>query len=297
MLERHQRELPDLSRHVVLFPHPGAIPGFRRRLLAAARNRGYDGVLAPWCGTLDAWLRPQDDDGATLIDEPERDLLLLEALEQFASLRNRYGTWTLIDSLVTLFDDLNSHHASLPSDTDSLAARLTAGYGSAAPPEPLHGEARLVHSLWQAWNSHLHDHRLKDRALQRRTALGRRTASHRLHHIYMVGAVELTDAEAAWLRELCEAGRATVILHGNARSDTFHPDAAICRALAQLRLPKPPAPESDSVYARFLDAVYAEDTDIGARARKFARAQPSSPTESRLQVFAAGDFEQEARAV
>lgn len=296
LLDRHQRELPDLSRHVVLFPHAGAIPPFRTLLLAAAERAGHSGLLAPWCGTLDRWLQQSTADDAALIDEPERDLLLLEALEPFAKLRERYGTWTLVDSLLALFDELNTHHGALPSDAEELATRLAAGYGAPATLGPLHGEAQMVHSLWQAWNSHLQSHRLKDRALQRRAALARPPAKT-AHHIYMVGAVELSDAETQWLGPLLRAGRATLVLHGGLRGAGYHPDAALVRCLQALGAEPPAIEEPSAPYSRFIESVYAEDTAIGARARAFAKAHPKSPITERLHVYAASDFEQEANAV
>ncbi len=298
MLERHQRELPDLSRHVVLFPHPGAIGHFRRRLLAAAGERGYDGVLAPWCGTLDRWLQQRVADDATLIDEPERDLLLLEALEPYPRLRERYGTWTLVDSLLALFDELNAHPPAMPQDVEAFAARLAEGYGVRAPPAPLHGEAHLVHTLWSAWNAHLSSQRLQDRALQRRTALAKAgVPGDHAYHIYMVGPVELSGAEADWLKSLQKQGCATLLLHGGVRAGERHPDAVLRRCLEMLDIP-PPSPSASAIlYSRFIESVYADDTDIGARARAFAAESPASPLSERLHVFAAGDFEQEARAV
>lgn len=300
MLERHRRELPDLSRHVVLFPRPGAVPGFRRTLLEAAQKAGYGGVLAPWCGTLDGWLQQRTDDQAELVDEPERDLLLLEALQPHAALRERYGTWPLVDSLLALFDELNTHHPADLPDLPTLVDDLTVGYGVREPLEPLYGEARLVHTLWGAWNTHLRDRRLRDRVLQRRSALAAPPPpDNGVHHthLYMVGPVDLSAAEANWLKPLRHTGRLTVLLHGGTRVARYHPDGAIRRCVEMLGAAPAPLPEPVGPYARFIECLYADDHDIGTRARAFAADVPESPLTARLQVFAAADFEQEARAV
>ena len=298
MLDRHQRDLPDLSSQVVLFPHLGAIPRFRHVLLTAAQHAGHGGVLAPWCGTLDSWLQQQADDRGELVDDPERDLLLLEALQPHAALRERYGTWPLVDSLLALFDELNAHQPAVPPDIEKFIADLTEGYGLREPIAPLTGEANLVHTLWSAWNTHLHNHRLQDRALQRRGALASsRPEEGAAHHIYMAGSVELSGAEADWLKPLLQTGKATLLLHGGARATGYHPDGAIRRCYEMLGVPAPSLPEASAAFSRFIESVYADDTDIGARARAFAVEVANSPLPERLRVFDATDFEQEARAV
>jgi ATP-dependent helicase/nuclease subunit B len=298
LLDRHQRDLPDLSLHAVLFPHPGVIPRFRRVLLAAAQRAGYGGVLAPWCGTLDSWLQVQAQDAGELIDERERDLQLLEALQSHTALRERYGTWPLVDSLLALFDELNAHHPAVPSGVEELIADLTKGYGLHEPVEPLRGEANLVHTLWSAWNAHLQNQRLQDRALRRRLLLAtKQSPADAAHHIYMVGPVELSGTEAGWLKPLQHASRATVLLHGGTRAGGYHPDGAIRRCYEMLGASVPSPPEPATPYGRFIESVYADDTNIGARARAFAAEVADTPVVARLRVHAATDFEQEARAV
>ncbi len=298
MLDRHQRELPDLSRHAALFPGAGVIPRFRAALLAAARERGYGGVLAPWCGTLDKWLQLQANDGYELVDESARELLLLEALESFPRLRERYGTWALVDSLLALFDELNAEHPEPPQSAEELAALLAAGYRVKEPLPPLQEEARLVHALWSAWNAHLASRRLRDRALARRAALAQsRLPTGTAYHIYVLGAVAFAGAEAQWLQARLREGSATVLLHGSARASGYHPDGALQNCLRALGVSPPPEPPPSAPYTRLLEAVYADERDIGARARGFAAEIASSPLRGRLTIYAAADFEEEARAV
>ncbi len=298
MLDRHQRDLPDLSSHVVLFPHPGAITRFRGALLSAAQHAGHGGVLAPWCGTLDGWLQLHANDPDEAVDEPERDLLLLDALQSHAALRERYGAWPLVDALLALFDELNAHRPAVARDVERFVAELTEGYGLREPIAPLYGEANLVHTLWIAWNTYLQNHRLQDRALRRRVMLANsRPPADAARHIYMVGLVDLSGTEADWLKALQQNRRVTVLLHGRARVSGYHPDGAIRRCYEMLGIPAPAHSEPTIPYSRFMEAVYADDTDIGTRARLFATEFADSPLTNRLRVLAATDFEQEARTV
>jgi ATP-dependent helicase/nuclease subunit B len=298
LLDRHRRELPDLSRHVALFPHSGAIPRFRERLLVATEARGHGGVLAPWCGTLDGWLEQTESDVA-LLDDTERELLLLEALESYPALRERFGTWPLIDSLLALFDELNAHRSLAATDVVELTALLAAGYRADATIPPLRGEAELVHTLWSGWNAHLASHGAADRGLHRLMGLVRRQkdSDHNRHHIYMVGGVELTPPQARWLKPLLLRQQATLILHGGSPGLENPSDAAIKRCFVLLDLPPPALAPITDPYTKFIDTVYATEPDIAARARAFAATTPASPLAERLHVHAAADFEQEARAV
>ncbi len=298
LLDRHRRQLPDLSHHVALFPHPGAIPRFRARLLIAAEARGYDGVLAPWCGTLDGWLEQAQSD-AVLLDDTERELLLLEALESYPALCERFGTWPLIDSLLSLFDELNAHHSLASTDAADLTALLAAGYRVDPALPPLRGEAELVHTLWEGWNNHLASHGVADRALHRLMGLVRLQGAraNQPRHTYMVGGIELTPPQARWLKPMLLREEATLIMHGGSPGLENSTDAAIKRSLALIELPVPASTSVADPYTKFIDTVYAIEPDLAARARAFAATTPTSPLRQRLHVHAAADFEEEARAV
>ena len=298
MLERHQPELPDLSRHVALLPSAHALRRFRRLLLDAARDRGHDALLAPWCGTLPAWLQRHATGKFALIGDTERELLLLGALQAYPQLRERFGTWPLVDALLTLFDELNAHRRLPVASADELAALLASGYGSgAADLAPLRSEAELVYTLWAAWNQHLLDRGLVDPGLQRLAALTSARDQAASHHIYMIGTVELTAAEVDWVKALLAQNRLTLLLHGGTTGTGYHPDSPLAECLQRLDLPTPTAEAAPDNYSRLLDGVYAADPDLATRARTFAAAIPESPARDRLGVFEATDFEQEARAV
>ena len=298
MLDRHQAELPDLSRHVALFTSARAIPRFRRTLLRAAHRRGHEGLLAPWCGTLEAWVEAEATDGElSLIDDTERELLLLEALAPHAELRQRFGTWALVDSLLKLFDELNANRRLAVHDSNELATILASGYGEgSAEFELLKSEANLVYSLWTGWNQHLLSQGLCDRSLQRLSTLALRAPTFAARHVYLAGIAELSGSESEWLKWLLARNQLTVVLHGSAdKRDGC--SAALDRCLRQLELSAPPAEAASERYPLLLEQVYANDTDLAARARGFAATSSKSPARERLSFFAAEDFEHEARAV
>jgi len=297
VLERHRRELPDLSRHTVLLPHGATVTRFRRLLLAHVEDRGYGALLAPWCGPLDAWLQ-QSDTGLAPLDDTERELMLLEALARHGALKERFGTWALIDALLALFDELNAHRRLPAADCAELTALLAAGYAADPALEPLRREAELVYTLWNGWNAHLAARGFSDTGLHRLAALARRRdRPAEAGHIYMVGTVDLTPPEADWLRRLLTEKRATLILQGDTRAAEDHPDAALNRCFRLLDLPVPTKTGPEDAYTQFIDEIYLTHPDMTRRARALAAAHAESPAAGRLHVHPAADFEQEARAV
>lgn len=297
MLNQHQPDLPDLSRQVALLPSALAISRFRRLLLDAARARGHAALLAPWCGTFSAWVRQRYVGGHIPLQETERELLLLEALSAFPTLRERFGSWSLVDALLALFDELNANCRLRVESAEALAALLAKGYGPGAEGfEPLRGEAELVYNLWTAWNQHLLERSLIDPSLQQLSVLAAAPNLDGIGHIYIVGTPEMTGAEAEWLRALIGQDRVTLLLHGAANNDGYHPDGALVRALSRLGVSAPIAPASDT-FTRLLDQVYAPTPELVVRARRFSETTPKSPAADRLSTIEAFDFEQEAHAV
>jgi ATP-dependent helicase/nuclease subunit B len=294
MLDRHQPALPDLSRIAVVFPSPHAIPRFRRLLLEHAERRGYSALLPPWYGTLDGWLAQTGAPDGRLVSETERELLLLDALRPYPTLRERFGTWSLIGALLSLFDEINAQRLPIPDSPQALATALANGYGADPAFEPLRGEAELVHQLWSAWNGHLLSQSLLDEGLQRLARLGGDGHQEDGAHLYIVSMVGASRSEAEWLKSLMRKGRATLLLQTGAPMSPIDPPRQL---LAQLAIDSPPISFSSNGYALFLDNALATEPNLATRAREFRAAVPQSPATSRLSYYEAVDFEQEARAV
>src|SRR3569623_399205 len=193
---------------------------------------------------------------------------------------------------------------------DTLAApRLRRHLLAAAA---LGDEARLVHTLWQAWHRQLRDAGERDPETAYLAAL--RSALDRDDRciFFMAGYSELAPPERAWAQRLAEQGRLTMLIQAGAADQGVvgndgvpHPADMIRALLADWPAPAvasaPPTPN-----AQFLDTVFAPRTLAGAvseeqlfavRARRFAAQHPANPATPHLELLRTAGAEDEARAV
>ncbi len=236
-----------------------------------------------------------------------RELMLLEALQHHPQLCGPGGPWALADSLLALFEELARQAVDLPEDPQQFSERLERAYGLAREIEPQSREARLVFSLWQAWQEQHRAEQVRDRQQSHRERLVLSLARLPAElHFYLAGHDQLLHCEVQWLRSLLDQGRATLLLQGQLHPEIgagqCHP-AAVCRRLLEdLDAPLPVAPGDGGDYAAFLDTVFAplsadSAPSLDQRARAFSAALPESPAAPRLLLHAARDAEEEARAV
>src|SRR3569623_2020440 len=191
---------------------------------------------------------------------------------------------------------------------DTLAApRLRRHLLAAAA---LGDEARLVHTLWQAWHRQLRDAGERDPETAYLAAL--RSALDRDDRciFFMAGYSELAPPERAWAQRLAEQGRLTILIQPGATDQGVvdidgapHPADVIRALLAGWPAPAiasaPPTP-----YAQFLDTVFAPRTLAGdvseeqlfaVRARRFAAQHPVSPATPHLELLRTAGAEDQAR--
>lgn len=320
LLDRHAVRLPDLSDVVVLLAHGGAAPRFRQQLLAAARRRGLDALLAPECQTLNSWVGRFADPQITPLSSTARELVLLAALSDHPEIVRRTGHWPLIDSLLALFDELELNSHPVPEDLADFTALLADGYGVANRSlEQLGMEARWVFVLWRAWKQQLRDTAQFDQTQAycenlRRSVL--QADDPDAPTLYLVGCTHLARCERDWAKAMLTRGALNVLLHGQLGASGYHPDTALSDLVADLALGIPASsaahetgagskqPEhGDDAYQQLLDAVFATPTvaiageEIAARARRLAALHRTSPAAGRLQVREVSDAEHEAQAI
>lgn len=282
----------------MLLPNAAAAPRFRKRLLETARARGCSALLPPFVGTLASWSGQFPMNAGRALSHTQRELLLLQALQQHPGLCGEGPPWPLIDSLLALFDELAANGRALPDEPAELERVLAAGYriGHRRLP-PLSQEARLLHVLWQAWQAHLRECDRLDPAALRHAQLQQSLARlPRDALICLAGFTEFAPAEMDWLQALRARGQLLLFFHGQIGADGYHPDAPLSRLLQTLGGPIAPTPGSPT--NALLNEVFAlRETHLRARAENIAQRYTRSPLEDRVQIMVAADAETEARAV
>ena len=297
LLVRHADELPDLTRHVALFPHPGAASRFRAALLDAARQHGINAILPPWIGTLSAWLTTQQTVSVKPLTPAARELVLLQALAPFSELTERFSSWSIIDGVLPLFDELTSNVAPLPRDRAGIRQLLSSSYGITGAFAPLDQEANWVYELWHAWGAHLEANAWQDATTVRCAALAQTTPPADVN-FYVAADIDMSTMERDWLRRLHNHDQLTVLVqsHGTAKTG-YHPDQPVAALLTDLGF-DPTPPPTRNAYGHVLDEVFRTDNaELGLRARTVAHTHPQNPLRDRLALYVADDLEQEARAI
>ena len=307
VISSNRNSLPDLSSVVILLPGLECAARLRRLLLEVAGREGFPALLGPRIQTLRGWLAQRFVTPAKL-NPRRRELLLTEVLLGHPQLYGKGQPWALTRNLAELFDELTLYRGELPEQYAEFRSLVADGYrtGPDKIPEALSREAVLIHTLWQAWQSQL----AAEGVLEPATAYLKQLAECSGEpledtKLYLAGFHDISGAEAAWLREILQDSRATLLLQGNLDTSIedgcCHPDAIPARIQRLIAIPLSGTgigESSGSPLGEFLDSVYqATGAHLLRRAREFATRYPDDPLAGRLLLFAASGRDQEARAV
>ncbi|SCZ49695.1 PD-(D/E)XK nuclease family protein [Thiohalomonas denitrificans] len=303
ILEDADGQLPVLGQVLVLVPDLDAGPRLRRLLLERATEAGHAALLGPRVTRLSDWLAGFAIPDRRILDQAERELMLVEALRRHHTLFGKANLWALAESLLKLFDDMTRRRVGVSMDLQTFTDRLVQAYGSDdAFPSALGMEARLVHTLWHAWHEQLAAGGCLDRATADLLRLGASQASTDTGPVYLAGFPVLEVPEVEWLSGLAACRPVTVVVHGRGHAPApRHPDATPSALLQNLGGNPDQALRCNSAYTRFLDTVFAGYSDgardLAERAEAFLTTQAVSPANGRLVVYQADNAEQEARSV
>lgn len=157
ILQQQAGNLPDLSHIDVILPNSFACHTFRRTLLELL-PADVTAVIPPWCGDISSWLHnrvPHIDDTLTTLSSQDRKLLFIEALSQHPQLFKQENQWQVSDALLQLFDQLGLHQSNIPDSLQQWTEQIAKAYQAEQSTQHLSYEARLVHTLWQAWQQQL----------------------------------------------------------------------------------------------------------------------------------------------
>lgn len=304
--ETHRDELPNLSHLVILLPEMDAAPRLRQQLLSAAEKAGHSALLGPTIIRLQDWINQVPLPGPTIISDQVRELLMAQALKGHRHLYGEGNPWSLADSLLTLFDELSLSHTRLPQSLEQFMQDLAEGYGlPSTPPQALGVEARLVHTLWHAWQKQLGDNQWLDRPTAYLARLGKSLELPLPKHLYLCGLPDLAPAELGWLQAVAEK----TSLHWLIEGQSIDGDTAVhpARPLQQLQQTlgvtfsgEQLAPHND--HQAVLDDIYHGFSHHDApafqqRAQQLGEDYTHSPLIARMNTYAAHGNEDEAKAV
>lgn len=281
LLETHQEKLPDLSSVCIFTPTRNLSSPFRKCILHRL-PQPWTAVIPPYVGTLRQWIDDNillPDADVNLLSGQARQLLFVEALAQHPALFKEENKWQVSTAMLGLFDELALNEISvLELTTDDWMKTLEQAYGCANPNTHLQQEARLIYTLWHAWQQQLLDDKLLDATgayIARLKQAEKPCITAR--PLYLIDPDQLTVCEQHAFASLAENNSCTVLAYKQDKADTpqQHP-----RALA----------------AAFVNTAFDHETaPLQQRASTFKQInrQVTLP----FSIFYSGDAETEARAV
>lgn len=223
-----KNQLPDLSQLVILVPAPDLIYTFRKILLAELSSTDQTAFIGAEISPVKKWieqntlLNPQQ----SFINNHCRQLIILQALQSYPAHFKDENLWQVSAALLQLFDELTANHLEiLDLDENQWLKKIQQLYGIETEPEHLSSEARLIYTLWQAWQQQLSDDQLIDQS----TAYVQRLqlAANEQQKVFVIaGAERLTANEIAFIKQLSNHHRVYFFIQANADdiNNSSHPD-------------------------------------------------------------------------
>jgi len=305
LLDDYAEQLPDLSQVIVLLSEPHAAKRLRHLLLHHAEQRGTQALLCPQILNLRDWGKRQfkqyQTTQHTICGQHQRELILFDALTQHKTLLGSGSPWHLTDDLLQLFDQLTSNQKSLPEHYDDFEKEIATAYGLSSEDFPALGhEAKLVHTLWNAWHVQLNAENLFDSEAAYLLGLKADILNNK-NKLYIAGYHQFSVAERNWLTQLIDKQRCQLYLHGQQQIETlsessdYHPDQPVSTLLNHFNLKT--NNELTNNYTQFINRCYAhEQQSFLERTAELAKT-PANDINKQLKLLFSKGHEEQAHAV
>jgi len=299
------KQLPDLSNITVLLPDTHAASRLRNQLTQVASKAGFSALLGPNIQNLPTLVEDTPvKHSLNVLPKASRELMLVEALRDYPDLYGKSSPWLLAEDLLQLFDALSQQQTVLPETLDEFTAHIEQAYcipdtdSDKLAPQLSH-EAKLVHTLWQAWQQQLKNDEYIDQQQLYIEKLANYVLPDDVQQIFLLGFTQFSPAEQQWFNKLASVGKATLIVQGNLNdNDDYHPDLAIKNILNNNDQHLHVAPDNGHGYEKTLSDIFSQtNTHILERAKSTQANYSDSPLEETLSVLAADDAEQEALGI
>ncbi len=302
IIKDNQAALPDLSALVVVVPDHLSTGRLRQLLLLQAERLSYNALLLPRMTTLREFVEEQFTLALPVIPSRSRELVLVEALLEYPSLLNNANPWALAESLLELFDELYAHHYEFPETIDQFSQQLEKAYRCVDYSiRPLTVEAKLVFTLWQAWQQQLEANAVIDRFasyLQKLNQLANDREILGNTKCYFSGLVALYPTEWEFISKvLRENDHAYFYVQGNPQNKGLHPDTLVQRIADSLNTELVPLNNTND-YSYWLDLVFdRESNGLAQRAAQARSLYSADVIKNRLSICMVDTLEEEARLI
>jgi ATP-dependent helicase/nuclease subunit B len=283
-------QLPDLSDIVVLMPGLQAAALLQAAIQNEAYQRhGCQALLLPRVTNLQQFAAAHSNPAEQrVISEDERLLILVDELRHHPLLYGSGSPWLLAENLLQLFDELILNQVDLPESGEQFITLLASAYQVSTDTPALQREARLVLTLWQAWQKQLHNEQLIDPAqyyLYQLSSSLENISNGEI--IFVLGLLNISDAEQQWLKKLAAKTNLYILRTGNGTATQVTPEPGL-NALDD---------ESPDSANAFYNACYNWQGDtLKQRITDFRAIHPHSQVTDRLFILGVDQFEQQAQA-
>jgi len=273
ILAAHQKQLPNLNHINIFLPNAQAVQQMRHSLINASQQP----ILGGFIGSLSEWLNQNiipADISKKHINQSSRQLLLIEALQHHHQLFKSENHWQICDSLLELFDELSlSQHQWLSEDTPIWIEKLREAYQANEDISHLNAEAKIIQTLWQAWQQQLNALNIEDDSGRLKQRLLTNISEPLTKQcFYIVGTEQLTSLEQAWCEKLSQIAHVVFV------SQEISAD------------------NNTNYNLNLLQHVFSQDNNLYSRAQYYNEKNQDSFLNN-IKLFDAQSAEQETQAV
>ena len=280
-------DAPDFSKFIVLLPHAQVTQPFNKTLCEST-NDELPAIIPPWSGTLKAWADifcHNEHIDYSLINSYARQLLFIEALQQYPNLFKEENQWQVTQALLSLFDELSLNQINIFSSPEEWNKQLQQAYGLNTQHQHLLNESKLVHTLWFAWQQQLSENKLYDETSDYLSRLANAKTVSKAQHFICLGLSQYTRAERDFIQHLVNNDQCHIIEYGAVLGDNY-------------------ADDTNNVFTNFVNETFhytpetSEQLSIKQRAKNFRKIHPElDPTDIPFSVYLASNEETQIRAI
>ena len=295
--EKFSPQLPDLSQLVILVPAPDLIYTLRNTLLEELKQHKHNAFIGGEIYPLKKWVEQHihlSRENVSFINNHCRQLIILQALQQYPAQFKDENLWMVAASLMQLFDELTTHHLHINElDEREWLKKIQQLYGVETDSEHLTGEARLIYTLWQAWKQQLKDDELVDQAsayIERLKAISDNAIEDKIFVIAGIG--NFSANEIALIKTMAQKRPVYLFIQASPEdiNSATHPDHFAAQLVSALDF-KTTLPKQQTT-SSFISQAFQYQKSLNQR-----YSDIDLPGTGSFKVFAANSEEQEAAAV